>query len=203
MAQACTLYGFKVLDNRGNGDDSGIIKARDKVAEIKARALAVTAPLIGASGAIWIDHLRTGDPVTLWPGLMPFSVFLLAYGLSELPPGIPWTDSVRLPPRAPDPAPDSGWLDTLGWYPGTLFIRRWLVIRWRAVAVLYAVPAAIALTYPPPGDRMPAAAAVAGGVVVGALAGRAWYRMLQTYLRFIVQAKAAVQAKASRSAVSG
>ena len=38
MAPHCSLYGFKVLDDRGNGRDSWIIKALDQVAEINEEA---------------------------------------------------------------------------------------------------------------------------------------------------------------------
>jgi subtilisin family serine protease len=38
MAPRCSLYGFKVLDDNGSGQDSWIIKALDKVAEINESA---------------------------------------------------------------------------------------------------------------------------------------------------------------------
>jgi subtilisin family serine protease len=38
MAPRCALYGFKVLDDQGNGQDSWIIKALDEIARINERA---------------------------------------------------------------------------------------------------------------------------------------------------------------------
>ena len=38
MAPRCTLYGFKVLDNNGDGRDSWIIKALDTIADLNEGA---------------------------------------------------------------------------------------------------------------------------------------------------------------------
>ncbi|HVE84354.1 MAG TPA: hypothetical protein VND93_15975, partial [Myxococcales bacterium] len=147
-----------------------------------ARALALTAPWIGASALHWW-RWRQGTNEAVDFKLVPLLVFVVGWSISALPP-----DADRMGDRARKrylgPNVRSFWpmLSRLAWW--TL----WWVIWLRGLVFLYVAALDFALIGRRQGE--PALAVMAVALLVGAGATFVWQSVLATYLKFIVRAGA-------------